>query len=635
MDNFANNNFSPPVNQYEQLDDPRLNAPFNRATHPADKPTISTHIFAVDSRQRDYSIYPNANLYNINIPDRYRNVTGIELKAATLPRTEYNVNSANKYLDFVIGDFINTITLQSNNAINSKIEEGIHDLTIAPPVLAGGTQAKATVSVNKYSQITGITITDSGTGYSYSRPPKITLSGFQYFNVVIGFEHIGKMREGQYVIGGNPQYTQNIPLKYHQSWVPNNLVCEIENAMSNAILKDHDYCYSRKSWDTLPSGTTVTSATAQKDYPLLFTTRLMSQYPTLETFSSTSTTRQHEDNYNTNACKFNRMYFSNVLILKTTGTVSSGILDGTTSFTDSLGFSYIAKKVDVIPNTTSPQYILYCSLNNAIDQVGGEFWEGITEGPMDLGEFNADLCHWEFLFATGQNKIINSATLLGFNKRNYYDKVENDSIKVSHNASPPLPTTSTLIPRGLTYSTENDYYVFGDPEYIILSFRPKHGGNTFTGINDRIDSCENSNIDRVFACLIYDTVQPAVLQDVSSGNSATSINSLGNSNNDLKTFLNDESSKNDIQLLSGNSGTQNMSYNKPPGQLKAMKGSDFDRKIVMFPQPVAQIHTLSFRFSKFSKGGIGSEEELYDFHGKEHLMLFEITCSDLMTGKRF
>ena len=31
----------------------------------------------------------------------------------------------------------------------------------------------------------------------------------------------------------------------------------------------------------------------------------------------------------------------------------------------------------------------------------------------------------------------------------------------------------------------------------------------------------------------------------------------------------------------------------------------------------------------------GDSKELYDFHGKEHLLIFEITCGDLMTGKRF
>ena len=52
-------------------------------------------------------------------------------------------------------------------------------------------------------------------------------------------------------------------------------------------------------------------------------------------------------------------------------------------------------------------------------------------------------------------------------------------------------------------------------------------------------------------------------------------------------------------------------------------------------QPIAQIFDLTVRFSKFSKYSQGTENELYDFHGKEHLLMFEITCSDFMTGRRF
>ena len=100
--------------------------------------------------------------------------------------------------------------------------------------------------------------------------------------------------------------------------------------------------------------------------------------------------------------------------------------------------------------------------------------------------------------------------------------------------------------------------------------------------------------------------------------------------------MNFDNTLNEVKQLTGNTGNQNVSYNKAPGQLKAMKGSDFDQKIVVFPQPVAQISNLSIRFTKFSKlSSQGSSEELYDFHGKEHLLLFEITCGDLRTGKRF
>jgi len=115
----------------------------------------------------------------------------------------------------------------------------------------------------------------------------------------------------------------------------------------------------------------------------------------------------------------------------------------------------------------------------------------------------------------------------------------------------------------------------------------------------------------------------------------STIDSLTSSNNGLPTFINKDTNFREVLQLTGNTGAQNVNYKMAPGMLRAQKGTDFDKKIVDFPQPVAQIFNLNIRFSKYSKLGKGDEQELYNFHGKEHLLLFEITCGDLMTGKRF
>ena len=61
----------------------------------------------------------------------------------------------------------------------------------------------------------------------------------------------------------------------------------------------------------------------------------------------------------------------------------------------------------------------------------------------------------------------------------------------------------------------------------------------------------------------------------------------------------------------------------------------FDQKIIIFPQPVAQISNIAVQFTKYSKLNSPLSEELYNFHGKEHLLIFEITCADPMTGRRY
>ena len=579
-----------------------------------------------------------------------------------LPRTEYNVNSCNKYLDFVVGDYIAQITIKNinkqvkkDNGKPNKLNnwdiypDGEQVLTISEPIFQGGLHATATVNiVNGYIQSKTVHVTSGGQGYSYSQPPSITIPDSNFtsdnFSVIVGVGYVAQLREGQYKIGGNPQMSNNTTpppasVTAQQSWVPMNLVAEIENALSYAILKDNSdftgispafpagttpnaetYCYGRIPWTSIATvGSPILSSQQRQDYPLLFTTRILSQYPSVDAYYDG--VRDNIDNFETNSCRFNRLYITNVLIFRTpVGT--SHVLGQTVP--DGLHF-YTVLKVDDIPGGGQ---IIYCSLNDAL---ANPSWIGTTLTP----------AHWEFLFANGENQILNSASLLGYNKKNYYHSILDkptelpfeeaitNAIRVNY-----LPGSSltTLVPRGITYSTENDYYLFGDPEYIVLSFRPKIGGSSISGINDRVDSNPNSNIDRVFACLIFDGTFPAVLEGVTSGQMPTILNSTGATNNSQHSYITEDHSFKDVLQLIGNTGTL-QSERRPPGQLKAMKGADFDRKLIEFIQPIAQISQLNVRFTKFTKNlNAGDDRELYDFHGKEHLLLFEITCGDLMTA---
>jgi hypothetical protein len=65
---------------------------------PKKSKVLSKHNIVIDSRQRDYTIYPYPNSYLIDLMEPYRSVERIELIAAVMPKTEYNVNSGNNLL---------------------------------------------------------------------------------------------------------------------------------------------------------------------------------------------------------------------------------------------------------------------------------------------------------------------------------------------------------------------------------------------------------------------------------------------------------------------------------------------------------------------------------------------------------
>ena len=70
---------------------------------PTNSKVISKHTVIVDSRQRNYSIYPYPNNYLVELMEPHRNVERIELIAAMIPKTEYNINTENNLLIVNIG----------------------------------------------------------------------------------------------------------------------------------------------------------------------------------------------------------------------------------------------------------------------------------------------------------------------------------------------------------------------------------------------------------------------------------------------------------------------------------------------------------------------------------------------------
>jgi len=65
---------------------------------PKKSKVVSKHNIIIDSRQRDYSIYPTPSNYLVDLSEPHRFVERIELVAAMLPKTEYNINSENNLM---------------------------------------------------------------------------------------------------------------------------------------------------------------------------------------------------------------------------------------------------------------------------------------------------------------------------------------------------------------------------------------------------------------------------------------------------------------------------------------------------------------------------------------------------------
>ena len=56
--------------------------------------SVARHL-VIDSRDRDYTLYPNSNKYRVEIPQEWKDVTSLELTLGQIPNTFYNVTSTN------------------------------------------------------------------------------------------------------------------------------------------------------------------------------------------------------------------------------------------------------------------------------------------------------------------------------------------------------------------------------------------------------------------------------------------------------------------------------------------------------------------------------------------------------------
>lgn len=103
---------------------------------------------------------------------------------------------------------------------------------------------------------------------------------------------------------------------------------------------------------------------------------------------------------------------------------------------------------------------------------------------------------------------------------------------------------------------------------------------------DRIESCDIAT-NQKFAVVIYDSNDP----------------------DNIETYDG-----------STTSGPIKLKVARKPGTLKALKGTDFDKKILVFEPPIT-IENFKISFYKY-------DNTFYNFHNREHQLTFDLDVAD-------
>lgn len=194
----------------------------------------------------------------------------------------------------------------------------------------------------------------------------------------------------------------------------------------------------------------------------------------------------------------------------------------------------------------------------------------------------------ELLWGSGTNCDNNAIKLLGFGSHteNYKgDVVSPPSMDQVSFGNAQQAAGGTLYGGILARNTPN---ITDSCNFIALHFNP---------IVDRIES-NSSQLDKAFGTIIFDANSPDWWL---TGRDHADANSTTGSINNLK---------------------------KGGAFLKAIRGGDLDKKIYTFNPPDASMESLEVSFRKMNG-------DLYNFHGREILLIFTIICKDVNSGNRY
>lgn len=477
--------------------------------HPSKIISGSDHVFIVDSRDRNMNVYPSPSYYCMSFPDKFKNVTSIELKGSVIPKTEFNVNSENNKIAFNLQDFITNISIEERGR---GYVDGVYttpDVTVTAPAIAGGTQATVTVTVTN-GRVTAAVITVAGTGYLrgyYGSSLQDPTNGF--------FRNAGA------------SININIPKSDPINFVRAEIGIQVGNEIV-AVLNQGQYDFANPNDSAVGLCREVTRA----------------------------------------------------LQVATQDAIDDGILAlvGGGPTTGAEYWPYAAV------NDASGSCWLWTPNVNASENTNVAIQRGTPSGP-----YLQDL-FFELIWGESTVKDSNAVRVLGMGS----------SIPTSQGIpNTPLDKTSGETSALVAWSSApvlgpNNYTITDFPKYLIMNIGVGPGDYV-----DRIDSVGTA-LDKGFATLVFD----ANAQDVIwRAPAATPVDGTGNSS--YATLL------------------------SKPGTLKGIKGPDFDSKIINFgTSPIAELKTFCVGFYK-------TNGDPYDFHGEDHLLIFQVSARDINSGNRW
>ena len=157
----------------------------------------------------------------------------------------------------------------------------------------------------------------------------------------------------------------------------------------------------------------------------------------------------------------------------------------------------------------------------------------------------------------------------------------------------------------------------------VTAFEPSTREQRWLKRNLRLNHCENVRIEKMGLSDSIGDIDLFVVQGRETG-----CNSMRKPNvNDRVKPVKVQITKLDNYLLSKNLSIDFVKMDIEGAEIKALKGSDFDKKIVKFSPPIT-LENFKISFYKY-------DNTYYNFNNREHLLTFEIDVADYDPSYRY
>lgn len=239
-----------------------------------------TYTFLIDSNERDRTIYPDPNNYVVEFSTPFKNIIGMEIIDASIPRTMYNVDVENNSIYYYIGTDDNDTLIKEGVQEENNVNAVVTNLTIYNNTL--NVKDRGYVYIKNHVNLYNIYNTGGIGGVTKGITISFKLTAFSIYKNGIGADNSYTILDFRYNHLINPKSSEDSPIivkliRQNNESQTYNILFKIGNETNEKIINNINLSYlthvswtisENNTWQIYLNGTTDPSKTHSSSFSI-------------------------------------------------------------------------------------------------------------------------------------------------------------------------------------------------------------------------------------------------------------------------------------------------------------------------------------------------------------------------------